>query len=609
MADSLIFLAFSMGIISACSLPLGTLTTLLWRPDDRSVGVLMAFGGGALLAALTIDLVGSALAKGEFYWLSVGCVFGGALFVALDNVVNSHGGFLRKSSTVVHYLRRQRRLRFKKALGELERIAAFRNLPKEDIEDLASSVAHEVFPKGATLYSAGDPSDFFYVVEKGKVSIADPRDQGRSPVVHGSRATPGQHAFITGSPHTHHAVATEQSHVWMLPRDEFHRILGISTALTASVVDIVAGDTVAVYLRNRQGLSPEQVDEWRASALVGLSNGIIPNAVAVERHRDEFVRISDGIRRLPIFRGLSPDDLRAVAERLFCVRYERGDTIFRHGEPADRFYVVETGQVAVLPPADPLNRRVTVERGEAFGGKSFITNAHRAQSAIAVDDSELWVLRRSDFDTLMRQFPAIHQRVRAYLEGEEARAYLSDLQGLAAPGVERWIRQATRNVDSGRLIPSASDMARHVDVAHGAPIAIWLGILLDGIPESLVIGSSLIHHSHVSLSLIGGLFLSNYPEALSSSVGMRQQGMSFARVLFMWTSLMVLTGIGAALGSVFFVGAAPYTFALVEGIAAGAMLTMIAQTMAPEAYLKAGPVVGMSTLMGFLAAIFFKTLE
>ena len=142
MADSLLVLAFSMGIVSACSLPLGTLTTLIWRPDDRSVGILMSFGGGALLAALTIDLVGSALAKGEFYWLSVGCVFGGALFVALDNVVNSHGGFLRKSSTVVHYLRRQRRQRFKKALGELERIAAFRDLPKEDIEDLASSVAH-----------------------------------------------------------------------------------------------------------------------------------------------------------------------------------------------------------------------------------------------------------------------------------------------------------------------------------------------------------------------------------------------------------------------------------------------------------------------------------
>ena len=609
MSDSLLLLAFTMGIISACSLPLGTLTTLIWRPDDRSVGILMSFGGGALLAALTIDLVGSALAKGEFYWLAVGCVFGGALFVALDNVVNSHGGFLRKSSTVVHYLRSQRRQRFKRALVGLERIAAFRDLPREDIEDLASSVVHEDFEKGATIYSAGDPADFLYVVEKGEVSVTDPRDRGLAPVVYGSRGTPGQHAFITGSPHTHHAVATERSDVWMLPREEFHRILGISSALTASSIELVVGDRVADYLESRQGLTPEQVARWRANALTGLNNGIIPNAVAVARHRDEFVRISDGIRRLPIFRGLSPEDLRAIADRLFCVRYERGDTIFRQGEPADRFYVVETGHVALLAPADPLNRRVTVERGEAFGGKSFITNARRAQSAVAIDDTELWVLRKSDFDALMQRFPAILARVRDFLEGDEARDYLTGLQGLAAPGVERWIRQATRNVDNGRLVPSASDMAQSVDVSHGAPMAIWLGILLDGIPESLVIGSSLINRDHVSLSLIAGLFLSNYPEALSSSVGMRQQGMSFLRVLFMWSSLMVLTGIGAALGSVFFVGASPHSFALVEGIAAGAMLTMIAQTMAPEAYLKAGPVVGMSTLMGFLAAIFFTTLQ
>ena len=151
-------------------------------------------------------------------------------------------------------------------------------------------------------------------------------------------------------------------------------------------------------------------------------------------------------------------------------------------------------------------------------------------------------------------------------------------------------------------------MIRNVDLHRGAPLAIWLGILLDGIPESLVIGGSAVDE-HVSYSLIAGLFLSNYPEALSSSVGMRQQGMRFARVLFMWTSLMVLTGIGAALGSEFFVEANPHAFAIVEGVAAGAMLTLIAQTMAPEAYMKAGPVVGLATLMGFLAAIFCRTLE
>ena len=43
--DSTIFQAFSYGIISACSLPLGCLTILLWKPSDRAIAFLMAFGG------------------------------------------------------------------------------------------------------------------------------------------------------------------------------------------------------------------------------------------------------------------------------------------------------------------------------------------------------------------------------------------------------------------------------------------------------------------------------------------------------------------------------------------------------------------------------------
>ena len=58
-----ILIAFTIGIFSACSLPLGTITSAFWKPGDRAIAFLMAFGGGALLAALTIDLVGSALEK------------------------------------------------------------------------------------------------------------------------------------------------------------------------------------------------------------------------------------------------------------------------------------------------------------------------------------------------------------------------------------------------------------------------------------------------------------------------------------------------------------------------------------------------------------------
>lgn len=90
---------------------------------------------------------------------------------------------------------------------------------------------------------------------------------------------------------------------------------------------------------------------------------------------------------------------------------------------------------------------------------------------------------------------------------------------------------------------------------------------------------------------------------------MSKQGFTRRRVLIMWTSLMLFTGIGAALGSVFFIGASPMSFALVQGVAAGAMLTMIAETMLPEACFKGGSVIGIATLTGFLVAIFSKTLE
>ncbi len=257
MAESLTLLALSMGILSACSLPLGTLTTLFWRPDDRSVGILMAFGAGALLAALTIDLVGSALAQGHFPWLAVGCVLGGGMFVMLNNIVNHHGGVLRKSSTVVHYLRRRRRKRFKKALGHLERIAIFRDLGREDVEDLASAVIDAEFEAGAPIFSVGDPSDFLYVVGEGEVSTTDPGSLQGAPLVHRIGGTPGQHAFITGSPHTRHAVATQDSRIWMLPREEFQRALGISATLAASTAEVVSSDSVAGYLENRQGLTCE----------------------------------------------------------------------------------------------------------------------------------------------------------------------------------------------------------------------------------------------------------------------------------------------------------------------------------------------------------------
>jgi len=194
------------------------------------------------------------------------------------------------------------------------------------------------------------------------------------------------------------------------------------------------------------------------------------------------------------------------------------------------------------------------------------------------------------------------------MRGSGMVSYLEHKLNFHPNRASRWIEKAIHNLDARRLVPSIDLAQAELHENRGVPVAIWLGILLDGIPESLVIGASMIH-AQISLSLVAGLFFSNYPEALSSSAGMRQQGFPFAQALFMWTSITLLTGVGAVLGNMFFVGAEPFMFSLVQGIAAGAMLTMIAETMLPEAYFKGGTVVGLSTLAGFLVAIYFNSLN
>lgn len=158
----------------------------------------------------------------------------------------------------------------------------------------------------------------------------------------------------------------------------------------------------------------------------------------------------------------------------------------------------------------------------------------------------------------------------------------------------------------------------------GAPMAIWLGLLIDGIPESFVIGagflgllsSKLTHNadptftSVIPFTLIAGLFLSNFPEALSSSIGMKKQGLSTFKIIMLWMSLVLIVAIGATVG--YYLGAEiPHEMEIgVEGLAAGAMLTMIAQTMIPEAvHVGGNKVVGLSTLIGYLSAVAFKLLE
>lgn len=137
---------------------------------------------------------------------------------------------------------------------------------------------------------------------------------------------------------------------------------------------------------------------------------------------------------------------------------------------------------------------------------------------------------------------------------------------------------------------------------HGSGAAITVGALLDGVPESIVIGLSLFKGGAVSLVAVIAVFLSNVPEGLSSAAGMKKAGRSAVYVFGVWTTIAVASGIGAWAGYSLFAGVSEAWAAAVTAIAAGAILAMLADTMIPEACEHTHGATGLITVLGFVAA-------
>merc|ERR1712150_146329 len=113
-----------------------------------------------------------------------------------------------------------------------------------------------------------------------------------------------------------------------------------------------------------------------------------------------------------------------------------------------------------------------------------------------------------------------------------------------------------------------------------------------------------------SVSLVFGVFVSNFPEAITAAAMMKEAGRSNAAILLMWSSLVVVTGVGATITTWIFSRETSHESLMMviithssEGLAAGAMLAMVSSTMLPEAFHKGNQkIVSMMSVCGFLAA-------
>ena len=446
----------ALGVLSAVSLPLGSWLGLQTHPRPLIISILTAFGAGALIAALSVELVaptvlalegessshGSDLHRG-FYALILGAVLGGILYFLLDQLVNAHGGFLRKTASTVAYFDLNRRKRKMQLVRQLARFPLLQDLSPVHIDTLVSMIRPMSFNNGeAVISQEEDCPDLFFILE-GTIRVT------------------------------------------------------------------------------RDGI---QMGELGPEDVVGLAPLImhVPSLGA----------------------GIAAGDVIGLA--LSRQNFERLREI--------------------APEFDQACRNLTAERLEVMEEK------------------------------------------------------LTSRREMAS----RWLQGASNAVKTGSVLPSTDQLQRARESHKGAPLAIWLEILLDGIPESFVIGASLLvllqtkpqlvdgltFSAVIPYTLIAGLFLSNFPEALASSANMRLQGWGKGRIFTLWASLMIITAIGSGLGFLLAGTLGPNWLVFAEELAAGAMLTMIASAMIPEAvHMGNANAVGLSTLAGFLAAISFKLLE
>jgi len=149
---------------------------------------------------------------------------------------------------------------------------------------------------------------------------------------------------------------------------------------------------------------------------------------------------------------------------------------------------------------------------------------------------------------------------------------------------------------------SGEQQKTEADKSGGGGAAIAIGALLDGIPESIVIGLSMLGGGKVSMVAVTAIFLSNVPEGLSSAAGMKKAGRSAGYIFGIWGGIAFASGLAALAGYTLFEGVPPGGVAATTATAAGAILAMLADTMIPEAFEEAHDFAGLITVAGFLAA-------
>ena len=322
----------------------------------------------------------------------------------------------------------------------------------------------------------------------------------------------------------------------------------------------------------------------------------------LKKKRYEQGHILEQLSNVELLRSLPPEDMELVLGSVEPVTFNQNEFIFRKGDEADGLYLIVSGQVNVLDQLDSSkNVMATLSAGESFGEMTLLTGEPRYASVFAISNVSLLKINKSKFNALIKVSPFLRQAI----EQLNSQRIMKNVQ-TTHMDKEHWLKIALSNIERLSKTEEYSYFNKHVP--KGAPLAIFLGTMMDLIPESIVIGAGFSDFSSYRYTFLAAVFLANFPEAMASSNAMIMAGFSKKKIFGLW-GMMILAGIIAAiLGNVFLHAASPVIITFVEAIAGGAILGMVASVMMPEAYEDGGSEVGLATIAGFLVAFLFTII-
>jgi ZIP family zinc transporter len=154
-----------------------------------------------------------------------------------------------------------------------------------------------------------------------------------------------------------------------------------------------------------------------------------------------------------------------------------------------------------------------------------------------------------------------------------------------------------------------SHMDMQASHESGLIVPMVLGIILDGIPESIVIGLGMFVGGKVSLAMLVAVFVSNVPEAIAGTTGMKAGGWTNKNILLLWLFIAVVCALSTVAGFTLFSSAPKTWMAFIQTFAAGAILMVLANSMIPESYAHGGKLTGLFLVFGFFISISMIVIE